>query len=214
PYEYSIKTNEPIIIRQGEEKTIGGKILTDKEMQMQNVKIFNIFNPNNNNNIKLKLHNSHNETYNPNTPLPIAINVPETIPIGEYTLNLFANATKKISIPEAFLMGALGNFHFNCPTMEIVKDGKKIMVFPSLSKIANFVGTAATFNETFSMPINLDLSVIKQYSGEEIFSQFWDTYGDPISLIAGGFAAGFSALIFDRIKNKAHNKNKKLDDYY
>jgi hypothetical protein len=54
--------------------------------------------------------------------------------------------------------------------------------------------------------------VVKPYPIEEQFRDFWNTYGGPISLIAGGFAAGFSALLIDRFRNRPRYKSKTVDD--
>ena len=60
---------------------------------------------------------------------------------------------------------------------------------------------------------NLKVDVLNPYSASEIFKNFWDVYGDLISLIGGGFAAGFSALVFDRLNRKRKDKGiqKTLD---
>ena len=60
---------------------------------------------------------------------------------------------------------------------------------------------------------NLKVDVLDPYSASEIFKNFWDVYGDLISLIGGGFAAGFSALVFDRLNRKRKDKGiqKTLD---
>jgi hypothetical protein len=41
--------------------------------------------------------------------------------------------------------------------------------------------------------------VVNRYPIEELFEDFWSTYGDPITLVRGGFAAGLSALLIDRL---------------
>jgi hypothetical protein len=38
-------------------------------------------------------------------------------------------------------------------------------------------------------------------SGEQ-FKEFWDIYGQPISIVAGGFAGGATSLIFDKLKKR------------
>jgi hypothetical protein len=53
---------------------------------------------------------------------------------------------------------------------------------------------------------------VMPYSIEERFRDFWNTYGGPISLVAGGFAAGLSALLIDRFKNRF--KPKAIDERY
>ena len=60
--------------------------------------------------------------------------------------------------------------------------------------------TTGTPNQTTSpiyLPITVDPVTI-----DERFGSFWTTYGGVISFIGAGFAAGFAALIIDRIKNR------------
>ena len=58
---------------------------------------------------------------------------------------------------------------------------------------------------------NLTISVIPKLSGIELFKEFWDTFGDFVSLIGGGFIAGITALVFERIKNKKRDKDEPLN---
>lgn len=62
---------------------------------------------------------------------------------------------------------------------------------------------------------NLTVEVLEPLNPSEIFKDFWDVYGDLIGLIGGGFAAGFSALVFERIIKKREGKRhqKTLDKY-
>ena len=53
--------------------------------------------------------------------------------------------------------------------------------------------------------------IITPYSAEERFRDFWNTYGGIVGLIGGGFAAGLSALIIDRLRKKG--KVSKTDKY-
>jgi hypothetical protein len=53
--------------------------------------------------------------------------------------------------------------------------------------------------------------IVNPYSLEERFKDFWNIYGGMLSLIGGGFAAGFSALIIDRIKNKRTSDHAQKD---
>ena len=57
--------------------------------------------------------------------------------------------------------------------------------------------------------IVLPVDVLKPLTITEKFKEFWDVWGSPISLIGGGFAAGFSALIIDRLK-RSKKQNVKL----
>jgi hypothetical protein len=49
---------------------------------------------------------------------------------------------------------------------------------------------------------NLTLSVIKPPTIEEKIKEFWDVYGDIISLLGAGFAGALSTYIFDYLKNR------------
>jgi hypothetical protein len=51
--------------------------------------------------------------------------------------------------------------------------------------------------------------VIAIYPFEEQIRDFWNTYGDLIGLVGGGFAAAFYALLIDRLKNRSKNKSRK-----
>jgi hypothetical protein len=60
---------------------------------------------------------------------------------------------------------------------------------------------------------NFSTTILEKPSIQEEFKDFWNTFGDPISLIAGGFVAGFTAIVFDRIKNRKKDKPQKLDNH-
>jgi hypothetical protein len=51
-------------------------------------------------------------------------------------------------------------------------------------------------------PTNLTITVIPPLDVNDQFKSFWSTYGQPISIIAGGFAGGFASLIFSRMSRK------------
>ena len=54
-------------------------------------------------------------------------------------------------------------------------------------------------------PANLTITVQQPLTLEEQFREFWNTYGGIIGLIGGGFAAGFSALLIDRLKKRSRS---------
>lgn len=56
--------------------------------------------------------------------------------------------------------------------------------------------------------MNLTITVTTPLSFEEQFKEFWSVYGQPISIIAGGFAGGFASLVFARIRKT----DKQLED--
>jgi hypothetical protein len=48
--------------------------------------------------------------------------------------------------------------------------------------------------------MNLTITVLPPLSASDAFKSFWTIYGQPISIIMGGFAGGFASLIFGRIR--------------
>ena len=44
--------------------------------------------------------------------------------------------------------------------------------------------------------------IVLDYPFSEKFKDFWDAYGDAISLIGGGFIGGFSGFMFARLEKK------------
>jgi hypothetical protein len=49
-------------------------------------------------------------------------------------------------------------------------------------------------------PGNLTITVMPPLSINDEFKGFWSIYGQPISIIMGGFAGGFASLVFGRIR--------------
>jgi hypothetical protein len=48
--------------------------------------------------------------------------------------------------------------------------------------------------------MNLTITVMPPLNVSDQFKGFWSTYGQPISIIMGGFAGGFASLVFGRVK--------------
>jgi len=53
---------------------------------------------------------------------------------------------------------------------------------------------------------NLTVAVSQSETAQQQFKEFWDTYGQPISIFAGGFVGGATSLMFDRLKRKREGK--------
>ncbi len=53
---------------------------------------------------------------------------------------------------------------------------------------------------------NLTITVLESQSMLEQFKDFWDVFGQPISIIAGGFAGGATSLLFDKLKKPKERK--------
>jgi hypothetical protein len=48
--------------------------------------------------------------------------------------------------------------------------------------------------------MNLTITVMPPLNVSDEFKNFWSTYGQPISIIMGGFVGGFTSLVFGRIR--------------
>ena len=49
----------------------------------------------------------------------------------------------------------------------------------------------------FNLPITIDPLTV-----DERFTAFWTTYGSALSLIVGGFAAGFASIAIEKLRKK------------
>jgi hypothetical protein len=70
--------------------------------------------------------------------------------------------------------------------------------------------TSANSKGYMDTTANMTVKVLEPLSLGEQFKQFWDIYGQPISIVLGGFAGGATSLLFDRYKKKedsSHNDN-------
>ena len=59
---------------------------------------------------------------------------------------------------------------------------------------------------------NLTIVVKDPLTFQERFKDFWDTFGQPISIVVGRFAGGVTSLLFDRLK-RHKQEEENLDDY-
>jgi hypothetical protein len=86
-------------------------------------------------------------------------------------------------------------------------DRKTLQLFANISFPTQFINRESqlkTINENSTINLNVPVTVIEPLTFEEQFTAFWNVYGDPISLVGGGFAAGFAALVFNKLqKTKA-----------
>ena len=88
------------------------------------------------------------------------------------------------------------------------------------------ISTESTFPSKFFFPsqlkipaqgyvtgsANLTTTVLEAPSPLEQFKDFWDVFGQPISIIAGGFAGGATSLLFDKLKKPKEEKGKGKDE--
>lgn len=92
-------------------------------------------------------------------------------------------------------------------TIPIIANISEESVYPSKFLKLNYTDLSLPTLGYRTTSANLTVDVLESLSPSEQFKNFWDVYGDPISLVAGGFAAGFSALVFDRMNKKRKEKN-------
>ena len=131
----------------------------------------------------------------------IKVKANQSADLGPHTIGINSH----ISFPITFDATALST--------ELSRKTQQIPIFKSMS-----LDSKSTFSEPHN-PGNLTLNtfnkgsaitprpsyfsiIVSSYSLGERFKDFWETYGGIIGFVAGGFVAGFSALIIDRIKNK------------
>jgi hypothetical protein len=106
-----------------------------------------------------------------------------------------------IKIPENAQTG-----EYAIPLLANISTGSAIpSEFVAVNKYKSSIPT-----ESFITAVaNLTIKVLEPLTPSQIFKEVWDTYGGVISLVAGGFAAGITSLLFDRFKDR---KKKKSDD--
>jgi len=129
-----------------------------------------------------------NEISLPSANIPsshLDIKVSDTVKPASYTLPIHSNISFPVTVD---LDPFLSSFNTTLP-----KD----------SPLRNL-----TLSTISPIPVDFDV-IVKPYPIEEKFKDFWNTYGDPIGLIAGGFAAGLSALLIDKLKIRSKHKSKK-----
>lgn len=111
------------------------------------------------------------------------VDVPRQTPIGTYTINFLTSITEPSST------GRVKPIFNNKISGIIDPEFQTSKRYPVLGYVTS--------------PTNLTITVIPPLNVNDQFRGFWDTYGQPISIIAGGFAGGFASLIFGRVTKGA-----------
>jgi hypothetical protein len=110
------------------------------------------------------------------------VQVPPQTPVGVYTINFLTS----ISEPS---------------NAEAIKP-----IFND--KISGFIDPEFQASKKYPVlgyvtsPTNITITVIPPLNVNDRFKDFWSIYGQPISIIAGGFAGGFASLIFGRVTKR------------
>jgi hypothetical protein len=105
-------------------------------------------------------------------PAIFHIQVPDKIQVGEYTVAIAATISTGSTLAP-----------------------------PEFYGIKHFLA-AANSKGYLNNTANMTIKVLEPLSTDERFKQFWDIYGQPISIVLGGFAGGATTLLFDRLKKR------------
>jgi hypothetical protein len=99
-----------------------------------------------------------------------------------------------IQVPQDAQVG-----HYSIPIMANISSGS---LFPSeFIELPNF-NLSVPIQGYVSTQANLSISVVRPPTISEQVKEFWDTYGEVISLVGAGFAGGISTYVFDYLKNR------------
>ena len=109
------------------------------------------------------------------------INVSPQTPIGIYTIPFTASLFIETTIESEGASSTHNEIEFNNPQLEKSKE------YPTYGYVTN-------------PSMNLTVTVTPPISYNEKFKEFWSIYGQPISIIAGGFAGGFASLVFAKFR--------------
>lgn len=111
-------------------------------------------------------------------PLSIKLDVSQKAQVGKYSIPILAN----ISTGSTFLPKILYVNIYSLP-ISISTEGYAII------------------------PLNLTVQVLEPLTFGEWFKEGWETCGNFISLLSGGFFAGAASLVLDRLKKNRSSKN-------
>jgi hypothetical protein len=144
-----------------------------------------------------------NEISLPSANIPsshLDVKVSNTVKPASYTLPIHSNISFPITVD---LDPFLSSFNTTLPKGSPLRlMGSFNTTLPKGSPLSNI-----TLSTISPIPVDFDV-IVKPYPIEEKFKDFWNTYGGPIGLIAGGFAAGLSALLIDKLKRRSKQKSK------
>jgi hypothetical protein len=169
-----------ITIRQGEGQLVPAQVKSTSGFS------------NNVTNITLsKGHNDIASAQNPNglhvsiqriQPPLFDVDVPRQTPVGIYTINFLT------SISEPSTAGQIKPIFNNKISGVIDPEFQTSKKYPVVGYVTS--------------PTNLTVTVIPPLNVNDQFKNVWSIYGQPISIIAGGFAGGFASLIFGRVTKR------------
>lgn len=182
-----ITSPNDIIIRQGEEQLIPGRIQSTSGFSNDVINITLIGNNNNNYYTGLGFNFSElNVAIERNQPPLIKIAVPQQTSLGIYTIPLIA------TIREPSLATITKPLSANLSSGTVDPEFELSKKYPTVGYLTK--------------PVNFTVTVIPPMTIYDKFKDFWDVYGQFIGLIAGGFVGVYFKYLFDRRKKKPENE--------
>jgi hypothetical protein len=110
---------------------------------------------------------------------PSGMEIPQ---LGVASSDLYVKALENAT-PKSYTLQLFGQVSF--PTQHVAVGDSKVNVTSDNSVL------------NLNLPLTVD-----PLTFSEQFTAFWSVYGDALSLVAGGFVAGFAALVFDKFRKR------------
>jgi hypothetical protein len=176
PPQFTISTNPPLVLRPGDDREFPVQVASTSTPIDSIINLTLVNNGNNTNNKK-------SNTISPDNPNIIIKKIQP--PALEITIPRTPNATGIYQIPLKLTVST----ESLAPTRVVGIEMSSL--YPARGYI-----TGAT---------NLTMTVLAPLSPTEQFKAVWDVYGQPISIILGGFAGGAASFFFDKLKKGKKN---------
>ncbi len=182
PQVYSISTlPNPVIVRQGEQKTIGAQLKSTTGVVPDVIDFMPVENYSS---IELEfIRDKLNKSSFGIEPAPFKIEVPKNAQVGQYIIPIRANISTGSTFPY-FKFVEISNVNLPSNSTEILTKGHKIAL------------------------ANLTISVVEPLSIQEQLRDFWSVYGGPINLTLAGLAGGLSTYLIDSLKSRKKKESK------
>jgi hypothetical protein len=167
-----------IIVRQGEQQLVPAAIFSTFSHNVTSI----TFNNKGNNNVGSNFNSSglHVSIQRIQPPL-FNVQVSPQTPVGIYTVPFAASVLIQTEV------GSTKPIYNNTVSGFVDPEFLVSKKYPTTGYIT-------------SPEMNLTITVLPPLNINDDFKIFWSTYGQPISIIMGGFAGGFASLVFGRIK--------------
>ncbi len=123
--------------------------------------------------------------------IPNGLDLPR-LGIGTSQLHI---KTSRNALPGYYTLQILGNVSFPVQYVRGSNEGSEL--------------STAKF-ESMTINTNSAVTILNPLTEEEKFTNFWNVYGGAINLVAGGLAAGISALVIDKLRKLIKKRHVKI----